>query len=71
MAWLFDPMTGEIRFERLQSVAPVGDVCTRFVYRLATTSDAILTLHADACMVIVNGPSAQQSILSGSLDLGL
>jgi len=71
MAWVFDPTEGAIRFERI-SAAPTGtDLCTRFVYRLKIINPAILTLHGDACMVIVNGAIAQQSTLSGDLDLGL
>lgn len=71
MAWVFDPTLGEIRFERISSTPTGSDLCTRFVYRLKITAPAVLTLYGDACMVIVNGPSAQQSTLSGNLDLGL
>ena len=71
MAWLFDPMTGEIRFDKLQATPTGSDLCTRFVYRLKIINPAVLTLHGDACMVIVNGPTTQQANLSGDLDLGL
>ena len=69
MAWVFDPMTGEIRFERLPTE---GDICTRFVYRLKIVHPAIMVLHDDSCVRIVNGPSNQQTTLtSGQLDIGL
>lgn len=71
MAWVFDPTEGVIRFERI-SAAPAGtDLCTRFVYSLRIINPAILTLHGDACMVIVNGAIAQQATLSGNMDLGI
>lgn len=71
MAWVFNPMTCEIEFKKLTAPAPVFDLCTRFIYRLKIVNPAVLTLHGDACMVVVNGNIVQQATLSGNLDLGL
>jgi len=72
MAWVFDPMTGEIRFERTTGGSPiVYDSCTQFVYRLQIKQAVKLTMHGDSCMRIINGPSNQQATLAGNLDLGI